>query len=216
MRPDHRLPPRRQRDDGFCRYRTESFRDSLRAGVLGEISETSRSKDRDSCAQSDGRGCFGRVSVAPVRPYQGPAELGLSVPSRVRQHEEQRQQSAEQRAPGRAAAHTLRVEAHPLLLEQRLESHLRLGGRVADPVACAEAGFDLDRLAAWVEDHLADQAGLARDGGDQLRVRRARGRLRARAGCASDRRRICGRLEPRIPFLSSNASSDALAPDPGS
>ena len=80
MSPDDRLPPRMQRSDGFSWYRTKSFRDALGADVVGR---DQRDQPVDGlrlvCPVSDGCGCFGRISVAPVRPYQGPAKLGLSV-----------------------------------------------------------------------------------------------------------------------------------------
>jgi hypothetical protein len=84
MPPNDCLPPRMYRGDGFCRYRTESLRDSLRADVVGR---NQRDKPFDGstlvCPFPDGRGCFGRISVAPVRPYQGPPKLGLTMTSCV-------------------------------------------------------------------------------------------------------------------------------------
>ena len=69
MSPNDCLPPGIYRGDGFCRYRTESLRDSLRADVAGR---DQRDKPFDGstlvCPFPDGRGCFGRISVAPVRP----------------------------------------------------------------------------------------------------------------------------------------------------
>src|ERR671935_1571170 len=90
MSPDDRLPLRIQRRDSFYRNRTESPRDALRADVVGR---DQRNEPVDGstlmCPVPDGCGCFGRISVAPVRPYQGPAKLGLSMtscacPSRAR------------------------------------------------------------------------------------------------------------------------------------
>jgi hypothetical protein len=84
MSPNDRLPSRIKRGDGFCRYRTESLRDLLRADVVGR---DQRDKPFDGstlvCPFPDGRGCFGRISVAPVRPYQSPSKLGLSMTSCV-------------------------------------------------------------------------------------------------------------------------------------
>ena len=68
MFPNDCLPSRMKRGDGFCTYRTESLRDSLRADVVGR---NQRDKPFDGstlvCPLPDGRGCFGRISVAPVR-----------------------------------------------------------------------------------------------------------------------------------------------------
>jgi hypothetical protein len=68
MFPDDCLPPRIYGDDGFCRYGTEPLRNSLRADVVGrdqrdELFDGSKLM----CPFPDCRGCFGRVSVAPVR-----------------------------------------------------------------------------------------------------------------------------------------------------
>src|SRR5436190_11049984 len=80
MSPDDRLPPRMQRSDGFSWYRTKSFRDTLGADVVvRDQRDQPVDGSRLVCPVSDGYGCFGRISVAPVRPYQGPAKLGLSV-----------------------------------------------------------------------------------------------------------------------------------------
>src|SRR5919204_5511803 len=131
MSPDDRLPLRIQRRDGFCRYRTESLRDALRADVVGR---DQRDKPVNGstlmCPVPDGCGCFGRISAAPVRPYQGPAKLGLSMTSCI--------------CPtrGRPAAC---VEDH----ETGLADHLPVGRRGlenerTEPVASptADPGFD--------------------------------------------------------------------------
>jgi hypothetical protein len=82
MSPNHCLPPRINRGDGFCRYRTESLRDSLRTDVVGR-DQRNEPFDRSTlmCPFPDGRGCFGRISVTPVRPDQGPSKLGLTMTS---------------------------------------------------------------------------------------------------------------------------------------
>ena len=84
MSPNDCLPPRMFRSDGFCRYRTESLRDSLRADVVGR-DQRDEPFDGSTLARPfpDGRGCFGRISMAPVRPYQGPSKLGLTMTSCV-------------------------------------------------------------------------------------------------------------------------------------
>jgi hypothetical protein len=109
MFPDDCLPPRMYRGDGFGRYRTESLRDSLRADVVGR---DQRDKPIDGSTFMypfpDGRGSFGRISVAPVRPYQCPSELGLTMTSCV--------------SPGRGRPAT-RIENH----ETRLANHLPVG-----------------------------------------------------------------------------------------
>src|ERR1041384_2795937 len=84
MPPDDRLPARIQRGDGFCRDGAEPLRDSLRAEIVR------RDERNEPC---DGsmlvrplpycRGSFGRVAAAPVRPEQGPPELGLRMTSCV-------------------------------------------------------------------------------------------------------------------------------------
>src|SRR5262245_58360736 len=82
MFPDDRLAARIGRRYGFCSYRTQSLRDTLRADVV-------RRNQRDEPIDGselvgpvpDCCGRFGCVSVAPVRPYQGPAKLGLSMTS---------------------------------------------------------------------------------------------------------------------------------------
>lgn len=111
MSPNDCLPPRMYRGDGFCRYRTESFRDSLRADVVGR---DQRDKPFDGstlvCPFPDGRGCFGRISVAPVRPYQGPSKLGLTMTSCV--------------SPGRGRPAAC-IENH----ETGLADHLPVGSR---------------------------------------------------------------------------------------
>src|SRR5262245_41941617 len=80
MSPDDRLPLAIRRRDGFCGYRTESFRDALRADVVGR---DQRDEPVDGSRLvgpvPDGCGCFGRIAVAPMRPYQGPAKLGLTM-----------------------------------------------------------------------------------------------------------------------------------------
>ena len=85
MSPNDCLPPRMYRGDGFCRYRTESRRDSLRADVVGR---DQRDKPFDGstlvCPFPDDRGCFGRISVAPVRPYQGLTMSSCVSPGRGR------------------------------------------------------------------------------------------------------------------------------------
>src|SRR5207302_8662538 len=58
----------------------------------------------------DGRGCFGRIAMAPVRPYQGPSKVGLTMSSGV------------SRGPGRPAAC---IENH----ETGLADHLPVGSR---------------------------------------------------------------------------------------
>jgi hypothetical protein len=82
MFPNDCPPSRMKRGDGFCRYRTESLRDLLRADVVGR---DQRDKPFDGstlvCPSPDGRGCFGRIAVAPVRPNQSPSKLGLSMTS---------------------------------------------------------------------------------------------------------------------------------------
>jgi hypothetical protein len=82
MSPDNRRPLRMCRSDGFCRYRAESLRDALGADVVGQ-----RDKLVDGSILvrpvPDGCGRLGRVPVSPVRPYQGPAKLGLSMTSRA-------------------------------------------------------------------------------------------------------------------------------------
>jgi hypothetical protein len=84
MSPDDRFLLRVGRCDGLSRCRPESFRDALRADVVGR---DQRDQQVDGsglvCPVTDGCGCFGRISEAPVRPYQGPAEFGLSMPSRA-------------------------------------------------------------------------------------------------------------------------------------
>ena len=84
MFPDHCLPPRIYRGDGFCRYRTESLRDPLRSDVVGR-DQGDKPVDGSTviCPFPDGHGCFGRISVAPMRPYQGPPKLGLTMTSCV-------------------------------------------------------------------------------------------------------------------------------------
>jgi hypothetical protein len=68
--------------DGFCRHRTESFRDALGPDVVR--------RDRGDkpvdlwtlmCPVANGCGCLGRISLSPVCPRQGPAKLGLSMTS---------------------------------------------------------------------------------------------------------------------------------------
>ena len=111
MSPNDCPPTRIYRGDGFCRYRTESLRDSLRADVVGR---DQRDKPFDGstlvCPFPDGRGCFGRISVAPVRPYQGPSKLGLTMTSCV--------------SPGRGRP-AARIENH----ETGLADHLPVGSR---------------------------------------------------------------------------------------
>jgi len=111
MSPNDCLPPRMYRGDGFCRYRTESLRDSLRADVVGR---DQRDKPFDGstlvCPFPDGRSCFGRISVAPVRPYQGPSKLGLTMTSCV--------------SPGRGRPAAC-IENH----ETGLADHLPVGSR---------------------------------------------------------------------------------------
>jgi hypothetical protein len=111
LSPNDCLPTRIYRGDGFCRYRTESLRDSLRADVVGR---DQRDKPFDGstfvCPFPDGRGGFGRISVAPVRPYQGPSKLGLTMTSCV--------------SPGRGRPATY-IENH----ETCLADHLPVGRR---------------------------------------------------------------------------------------
>jgi hypothetical protein len=111
MSPNDCLPPRMYRGDGFCRYRPESLRDSLRADVAGR---DQRDKPFDGsalvCPSPDGRPCFGRVSVAPVGPRQGPSKLGLTMTSCV--------------SPGRGRP-VARIENH----ETCLADHLPVGSR---------------------------------------------------------------------------------------
>src|SRR5262245_36659043 len=80
MSPDDRRPLRICGRDGFRRYRTKPLRDALGPDVAGR-------DQRDKlvngsmlmCPVPDSCGCLGRIPVSPVRPYQGPAKLGLSM-----------------------------------------------------------------------------------------------------------------------------------------
>jgi hypothetical protein len=111
MPPNDCFPLRMYRGDGFRRYRTESLRHSLRADVVGR---NQRDKPFDGSTLvgpfPDRRGCFGRISVAPVRPYQGPAKLGLTMTSCA--------------SPGRGCPAAC-IEDH----ETGLADHLPAGGR---------------------------------------------------------------------------------------
>jgi len=82
MSPDDRLPPRMCGRDGFGRHSAQSFRDALGADV---VRRDQRDKPVDvptlMCPVTNGRGRFGRISVSPVRPHQGPAKLGLGMTS---------------------------------------------------------------------------------------------------------------------------------------
>lgn len=84
MSPDDCPPPRMCRGDRFCRYRSESRRYSLRADIVGR-DQRDEPFDRSTLVRPfpDGRGCLGRISVAPVRPCQGPSKLGLTMTSCV-------------------------------------------------------------------------------------------------------------------------------------
>jgi len=114
MSPHDCLSPRICRNDGFCRYGTESLGHSLRADVAGR-DQRDELFDGSKLVRPlpDCRDCFGRVSVAPVRPYQGPPELGLGMTSRV--------------APGRGCPAAC-VEDH----ETGLADHPPVGGRGLD------------------------------------------------------------------------------------
>src|SRR5437870_2845546 len=57
---------------------------SLRADVVGRDQRDKRSAGSTLvCPLPDGGGCFGRVSVAPARPYQGPSKPALTMTSCV-------------------------------------------------------------------------------------------------------------------------------------
>jgi hypothetical protein len=138
MSPDDRLPFRMQRRDGFCGYRTESFCDALRTDVVGR---DQRDQPVDGsgfvCPGPDGCGCFGRISVAPVHAYQGPAELGLSVTSCV--------------CPGRGRPAAC-VEDH----QTGLPDHLSVGRRGLEnertqPVSSPTANPSFDHGSGFLE-----------------------------------------------------------------
>ena len=113
MSPDDCLPSRMHGDDGLCRYGTESLRDSLRADIVGR---DQRDEPFDGptlmCPFPDGRSCFGRVSVAPVRPYQRPPKLGLRMDSCVRPGRGRPAACVEDHEPGLAD--------HQLVVSRRL------------------------------------------------------------------------------------------------
>jgi hypothetical protein len=111
MSPNDCPPPRMCRGDRFCRYRTESLRYLLRADIVGR-DQRDKPFDRSTLVRPfpDGRGCFGRISMAPVRPYQGPSKLGLTITSCV--------------SPGRGRPAAC-IENH----ETGLADHLPVGSR---------------------------------------------------------------------------------------
>jgi hypothetical protein len=84
MCPDDRQPLRVCGSDGFCWSRTESLRDALGAHVVGR-DQRDKPGDRSRLVGPvpDRRSGLGRVPVSPVRPDQGPAQLGLGMTSRA-------------------------------------------------------------------------------------------------------------------------------------
>ena len=104
--PHDRFLLRVRRCDRLGRCRADSFRDALRADVVGR---DQRDQQVDGsglvCPVTDGCGCFCRISEAPVRPYQGPAEFGLSMPSRAC--------PSRGRPPARVEDHQARLADHP-------------------------------------------------------------------------------------------------------
>ncbi len=138
MSPDDRLRPRISRCHGFCRSRAKSFRHTLRADVVGP---DERDKPIDGtalmCPGADGCRGVGRISIAPVRPYQGPAKLGLSMTSRVCQ------------SRGRPAAcvedHETRLADHPPVGRGGLENER------TEPVGAPGADCFFDHGSRFLE-----------------------------------------------------------------
>jgi hypothetical protein len=167
MFPNDCPPPRMYRGDRFCRYRAESLRDSLRADVVGR-DQRDKPFDRSTLVRPfpDGRGCFGRISMAPVGPYQGPSKLGLTMTSCV--------------SPGRGRP-AARIENH----ETGLADHLPVGGRGlnnegTEPVPSPSADPLLDDGSRFLgyRDRLLAQAmhdvGVREQVVKRVRVRRSR------------------------------------------
>ncbi len=138
MSPDDRFLLRVRRCDGLGRCRAESVRDALRTDVVGR---DQRDQQVDGsglvCPVTDGRGCFSRISEAPVRPYQGPAEFRLSMASRAR--------PSRGRPAARVEDHQARPADYPPISRRGLENER------AKSVGSPTAGPSFEHCSGLVE-----------------------------------------------------------------